>query len=228
MLYINIHTHNPSQDTDILEIQNLFHSQASLSEKYPKHLFSIGIHPWHTNKTILERDILILKKYAYLKNIIAIGECGLDKLKGSELPEQIEIFEAQAVLAEELQKPLIIHCVKAYQELVVIHKKIKPTVPWIIHDFNKNEQLAGQLIKSGFILSFGKSLNDNKPNMFKIFSELPDESYFLETDEESGTKLKLLYELCAKIKNISLDKFAIIIKNNFENCFKIRTDDWNK
>jgi TatD DNase family protein len=228
MLYINIHTHNPSQDTDILEIQNLFHSQISLSEKNPKHLYSIGIHPWHTNEIILEREIPTLKKYAQLGNIIAIGECGVDKLKGSEVSKQIEIFKAQALLAEELQKPLIVHCVKAYHELLSIHQKIKPSMPWIIHDFNKNGQLANQLIKSGFILSFGKSLNDSKLYISKIFSDLPNESYFLETDEESGNKLKLLYEYSAKIKNISLDELSIIIKHNFERCFKINTDDWNK
>jgi TatD DNase family protein len=227
MLYINIHTHNPSEDSDLLEIRNLFHSQINILEKNPNHLFSIGIHPWYTSEVNLEKDISIIKKSAVSKNIIAIGECGIDKLKGAELSRQIEIFVAQVQLAEELHKPLIIHCVKAYHELVAIHQKIKPSVPWIIHDFNKNDQLAHQLIKMGIILSFGKSLNDKKPSILKLFSELPDESFFLETDEESGNKLKQLYDYSAKIKNISLGALAAIIKSNFERCFKILIDDWS-
>ena len=228
MFYINIHTHNPSGDPEIFEIQNLLHTQTDFIKKCPGHLFSLGVHPWHTKDIHLEKEIDKIKRYAYSKNVIAIGECGLDKLKGAVLEAQIDIFKAHALIAEELKKPLIIHCVRAYQEIISIHQKINPIVPWIIHDFNKNEKLADQLIKSGFILSFGKSLCDNKPYLLKLFSELPDDYYFFETDEETGVKLKLLYECAAKIKNISLEKLVEIIKHNFERCFKIKADDFIK
>ena len=227
MIYINIHTHKPSNSSNTLEIRNLFHTQISLPEKKPGNFFSIGIHPWHTKGIDLEKEISTLKKTARLENIIAIGECGIDKVEGAALDEQTIIFKAQALIAEELKKPMIIHCVKAYQEMISIRQVMNPSVPWIIHGFNKNEQTARQLIKAGFFLSFGTSLFGIS-NLSRLFTSLPNDTLFLETDEESGSKLKFLYEFAAKTKNISTGEFNEIIKYNFKQSFKINANDWIK
>ncbi len=226
MQYINIHTHNHIRNQEILEIQSLYHTQANSITKYPGCLFSIGIHPWHTKDINLGKEIDRIKKNANSKNVVAIGECGLDKLKGADIEVQIEIFKSHALIAEEQNKPLIIHCVHAYQEIISMHQQIGPAAPWIIHDFNKNETLANQLIKNGFILSFGKSLIDKKPSIFKIFAEIKESDFFLETDEKIGINLKQIYEQAANIMNLPLDRLSEIIKFNFEKCFKIKTDDW--
>lgn len=191
-----------------------------------KQLFSIGIHPWHTFDINIEKEIIVLKETANLKNVIAIGECGLDKLKGNSMEKQIEIFKAQAILANEVGKPLIIHCVKAFPEIIKLHKQINPVVPWIIHNFNKKEDIAKQLTDLGFILSFGQSLiNKNYPAV-KAFSLLPGKTFFLETDEADGGQIKQIYEHAAIIKNKTPEQLAGILKENFEMIFKIKTNEW--
>ena len=72
---------------------------------------------------------------------------------------QKEVFLAQANLAEETHKPLIIHCVKAWADLIACKKAVKPEMPWIIHGFRGNGELASQLVRLGFYLSFGDRFN---------------------------------------------------------------------
>ena len=91
--------------------------------------------------------------------VVAIGEAGLDTLAESPMDLQKEVFLAQANLAEETHKPLIIHCVKAWADLIACKKAVKPEMPWIIHGFRGNGELASQLVRLGFYLSFGDRFN---------------------------------------------------------------------
>lgn len=225
MLYINIHVHKACKLHQILEIQSLFHTQAGQINENPKQLFSIGIHPWHTFNINIEKEIRALKKTANCKNVIAIGECGLDKLKGNSLFEQTEIFKAQAIMANEIGKPLIIHCVKAFQEIVELHRQIKPVASWIIHNFTKNGNLALQLTELGFVLSFGLPIID-KDNAPDSFAAITNNAFFLETDEFEGQQIEKLYNKAAELKNMTVEQLSEIIKNNFERCFKVQTDEW--
>lgn len=111
--------------------------------------YSVGIHPWHADTG----DVAEVEHLAADPRVVAIGECGIDKLRGPGLEVQMPVFEAQARLAERLQKPLIIHCVRAYGEIMALHDRLHPTVPWIIHGFNRNAALARQLTDRGIYLS---------------------------------------------------------------------------
>lgn len=160
-----------------------------------------------------------ISKTAHKDNILAIGECGLDRFKGADLAIQKEIFQYHARLANNTNKPLIIHCVKAYPEILEIYKKLKPTNPWLIHGFNQNKQIAEELIKHGIYLSFGSSLLNNSSNASKIFSKIPKEYIFVETDE-SNIDIKEIYTKAAELRNISLVELSKIINSNYKRCFK--------
>jgi TatD DNase family protein len=121
-------------------------------------------------------------------------------------------------LAEKYQKPLVLHLVAAFDELIAIKKRLKISVPIIIHGFSKNEQVAKQLVDNGFYLSFGKYLLRN-PELESVFKSIPNDKFFLETDtiEES---LDEVYALAAKYKNTSKVELIEIVNSNFKNVFK--------
>ena len=122
-------------------------------------------------------------------------------------------------MANEFKKPVIIHCVGAFQEIIKIKKDLNITVPAIIHGFSKNETVAKDLVKNGFYISFGKYLFEN-PLLKNVFHKIPNDSFFLETDS-SHQKIEAIYNLAAAYKNISIDDVKKNIENNFKKVFKI-------
>ncbi|WAC41657.1 TatD family hydrolase [Pedobacter sp. SL55] len=176
---------------------------------------SIGIHPWYGKLQELDKNLKYLNVLARQENVKLIGECGLDKLKGEPMENQLQTLEAQISLAEELKKPLIIHCVKAFDELVALKKRLQPTVPMIIHGFNKKYEMAQQLINQGFYLSFGAAVL--KSDEVAMALEKTETPFFLETDE-ADVSITEIYNKVAEIKKISLDKLKDII---FANCKKL-------
>ena len=86
----------------------------------------------------------------YHPQVLAMGEAGLDKLADASLSLQREVFEYQARLAEETDKPLVIHLVKAVDELLKLKQKIRPVKPWIIHGFRGKAVLAEEYLHMVF------------------------------------------------------------------------------
>jgi len=221
MDYIDIHCHHCKNLPGIIQIQNLFHSEIEQAKLNPDKLFSIGLHPWHSHEAEINIFLSKIEEFAKLKNIVAIGECGLDKIRGADIKIQKEIFTNQIKFSEELQKPLIIHCVKAFEEIILLKKQIKPSVPWIIHGFKQNGENAKRLIEAGFYLSFGIHLTQDNPDLNLIFSNLPEGSFFFETDEVNGEQIQLIYEIAAKLRNTTVGEIAKKQLQNFCQCFKL-------
>lgn len=214
MKFINIHTHENSGNASVLEIVNQYPN--SFDENVP--YFSIGIHPWYINENSWEAELDIIEEKLQLENCLALGECGLDKRRETSIEFQIEVFEAQLLLAQKYNMPVIIHCVAAFQELIVLKQKLKITIPLVIHGFSKSGELAEQLVKQGFYLSFGKYLIKN-PELESVFSTIPNDRFFLETDTiEEG--IEQVYDLAAKYKNIDVVALQQIVTKNFNTVFK--------
>jgi TatD DNase family protein len=95
---------------------------------------------------------------------------------------------------------------------------MKITVPMIIHGFSKNSQIADQLIKEGFYLSFGKYLLRN-PELKTVFVQIPDDRFFLETDTIEET-IEQVYNVAAEYKNININELQEIISSNFGAIFR--------
>ena len=139
--------------------------------------------------------------------VVAIGEAGLDTLAESPMDLQKEVFLVQANLAEETHKPLIIHCVKAWADLIACKKAVKPEMPWIIHGFRGNGELASQLVRLGFYLSFGDRFNPSA-----LRAAWPD-FLFLETDDKS-IDIRGVYQNVAEALDIPEEKLRIQIAKN--------------
>ncbi|MCO6146587.1 TatD family hydrolase [Flavobacterium sp. NRK1] len=213
MLLYNLHTHKSSEDNNIFDIVNRYPY-----EDIDVPFFSTGIHPWHIDKDKLDEHFAIIEERLSLPNCLAIGECGLDKRIKKPIELQIEVFEKHLLLAKKYQKPVILHLVAAFQELIEIKNRIQPGVPIIVHGFSKNIQVAQQLLNNGFYLSFGKYLLRN-PELSEVFAQVPEDRFFMETDliEES---LDEVYEMAAKARNIEIELVKNIVSTNFKTVFK--------
>ena len=213
MFFFNIHTHQYTNQKEVLEIVNQY--PQGFDNSIP--IYSIGIHPWYIVEDRIESDLQIIENKLQEDNCFALGECGLDKRIGNSLALQQMVFEKQLALAEKHQKPVILHCVAAFQELIAIKKKLNISVPLIIHGFSKNIEVASQLVNSGFYLSFGKSLLLNK-ELELVFNSVPNDRLFLETDTVEQD-ISEVYQLAAKYKNIEVEEMKTIINTNFTTVF---------
>lgn len=216
MQFFNLHTHKFINQLEVLELVNQYPQE--FDGEIP--FYSIGIHPLFIDENRLEKDFQILEQKLAMSQCLALGECGLDKYSETSFDVQLSVLEKQLVLAEKYNKPVVIHCVAAFQELVQIKKRLKITVPMIIHGFSKKEQLAKQLIDAGFYISFGKSLLQN-PKLESIFKSIPNDRFFLETDTvEEG--IREVYTLAAKYKNIDIEDLQRLIEVNYKTVFDLR------
>ena len=212
---IDIHTHDQIP-ADILGIRNIFPREAEIPSQFPTHLFSLGIHPWYLhNQSGQEIDELL--KAIKASNIVAIGEIGLDRACGTSFSLQETYFKKQVEIAGMYNKPVIIHCVRAYPEIIKIKKDYSLEIPWIIHGFNGNQQIAEQLLIHHFYLSFGPSLLKRK-KIQDVFIHIPEERIFLETDD-SDIPIGEIYLKATKLRKINPVELKKCIFANFQKCF---------
>jgi len=216
--YFNIHSHQLVHGKDEIGIQNVFPEENNKFEL--GQYYSIGLHPWYIEIETLNESLEKINKAALKPEIIAIGETGLDKITETPLELQIEVFEKHIQISESAKKPLIIHCVKSFNELIQLKKKYKPKLPWIVHGFNSKLEIAEMLIRQNIFLSFGKALKYPLSNAALVLAQIPENDFFLETDDSEYT-IKEIYKAAAKIKKIDPDNLKSIILQNFKNCFGI-------
>ncbi|BFM44816.1 TatD family hydrolase [Flavobacterium sp. CFS9] len=213
MEFFNFHTHQFKSLTNVLELVNQYPQEFDASIPF----YSIGIHPWYIKEDQIDAELKIIEEKLQSNNCLAIGECGLDKRIEIPLEQQIIVFQKQLLLAEKYQKPVVIHCVAAFQEVIALKKKMKISIPMIVHGFSKNSQIAAQLIKEGFYISFGKYLLRN-PDLKAVFHAVPNDRFFLETDtiEES---IEQVYELASQYKGLTIKELQKIVSDNFNTVF---------
>ncbi|WP_164490145.1 TatD family hydrolase [Runella sp. SP2] len=149
----------------------------------PGRWVSVGIHPWYIDVETWETQLVELERWATQPEVKMIGECGLDRLIPLSLEIQLKVFEAQVQVAERVQKPVVIHCVRAFNELLQWHKRRRTQVPLIIHGFNNQPQIAQQLLQKGFYFSLGGALLRPDSNASTLVREIPLERLFLENDD---------------------------------------------
>ena len=214
MQYFNLHTHQFTNQPEVLELVNQYPQEFDASIPF----YSIGIHPLYIDENRLESDFKVVDEKLALPECLALGECGLDKRSETPFEVQQFVFEKQLVLAEKHQKPVVIHCVAAFQELIEIKKRLKISVPMLVHGFSKKVELAKQLMDNGFYVSFGKNLLRN-PELEPVFKSIPNDRFLLETDMvEEG--IQDVYALAAKYKEMELKELQKIVNKNYTAVFE--------
>lgn len=155
-------------------------------------LYSLGFHPWSTDES---PDVATWEKFGRLaaeQCVVAIGECGIDLLKGGPLFRQLLIMKKQIEISERLEKPLIIHDVKAHDIIIGLKRDLKPRQKWLVHGFRAKPAVGQMLAKAGINLSFGEKFNP------ETLHSVPEEMLFAETDESSLTIEEIIGHLSAE------------------------------
>lgn len=212
-LFYDIHSHREEDAKEIWKLRSFSISKDFIDFIYKLNKpFSIGCHPWFLQKNDYETHLQILEEIAQNDKVWAIGETGLDKSICVDFLLQLEVFKKHILISEQAKKPLIIHCVKAYSEILMLHKRLRPTQNWLVHGFRANKQIASQLQEKGIYLSFGEALLKS-PQLQETFSQIQTEYFLLETDE-SSISIEKIYEKAAQIRKISIEELQKQIKKN--------------
>ena len=176
----DFHTHNllAPPGTAIVNLPEEWTLRPDLLRPQPGALYSAGIHPWWTvDAERTRRMVDALPRLLEHPQVVRVGECGFDKLCGAPLQTQIEVFEAQATMAEAFGLPMTLHIVRAFDVLLRLKKQLRPTVRWTVHGFRGGPALAQQLLEAGLDLSFGLRFNA------AAYDLTPAERRWRETDE---------------------------------------------
>jgi TatD DNase family protein len=212
MRFINIHSH-PLQQNDQLVISNLHHKFETAAAG---NWYSAGLHPWYITAQNWQQQFAALTAVSTQNNILAIGECGLDKICSTPFTLQQTVFTAQIQLANTVKKPLIIHCVKAYDEIQQLLQQQQNKVPVIFHGFTKSKELAQQLTGKGYYLSFGTALEHLR--MHTVAAAVPAEQLFLETDD-AAVSIQTIYNFAAAALQIDVNTLSLQLQKNAARVF---------
>ena len=209
----DLHTHRKNVGTDIFVLTNIgLPSDINFSSLG---LCSVGIHPW-CEPSKWQYGLMQLERVVQYPSVKAIGECGLDKLRGAApLADQMDLFYSQIKIANGNEKPMIIHNVGGNQELLSLHKRSRSQVPWILHGFRGNIFEMRMFLRRGFFFSYGIRFNED------ALLETPDDRLLLESDEFSTLELENLYKQVAIIRKIELDELVEVIKKNMSRLFGV-------
>lgn len=215
-LFLDVHTHYPPavDAPDVLAIQN---RHSGFAQAVASAQVSAGLHPWYLREETLSGDFAELRAYAAHPEVLAIGECGLDKITTTAWDTQCRAFEWHIALAEALRKPLVIHCVKAFQECLAFLKQT--TVPVIFHGVNNRLPVIRPVIDAGYFLSFGKALLHPNAAILEAFRAVPLGQLFLETDD-TGADIREIYKTASGLRNIPEKEIALQLELNFGKVFK--------
>lgn len=216
--YIDIHSHQINALDDRVEVLNVYPDK--LVNFQDDGLYSLGVHPWFIPEKGVGKLLDIVSDLSKKEEIVAIGECGLDKLSNTPFDVQEFVFQKHIEIAEKVQKPLIIHCVRSFNELVQFKITSGSAVDWIVHGFNSNLQVADMLLRHELYLSFGKALLNPESNASKVIPQIEDELYLLETDD-SNTGIDDVYRAASERVHMDLDILKLSMQTNFINCFKL-------
>lgn len=172
----------------------------------PEHFYSVGLHPWHISND-WRTQMAKLLVMALHTHVLMIGETGLDKKNSpASMETQLEVFREHIRLSELIRKPLIIHCVKAFDELLAIRKETKATLPWIVHGFRGGVEQWQQLSRAGLHVSLGKHYDT------ELIKHLPLHQLLLESDDT--TELDTVYDRASHDTGISIPELRAHVGDN--------------
>ncbi len=210
-----MHTHKPVNSDDIQSVPSLFLQDVdSDNPEFPR--FSAAIHPWHASQFTPEKVSEMLENLAMLPGLIAVGETGLDKACSTDYQHQKLIFGVHLDFAEKHYKPLIIHAVRSWNDLIISLKRTK--IPVILHGYTGGKELTKQLINLGFYFSVGEPVLRITPRFRESLQLIPLTSLFLETDDSGGDIRKIYHEI-SQLRGLTPDELKSLIFQNFKTLF---------
>ena len=189
-MILDIHTHNAQTHAQTVE--------------------TVGIHPWHAEIG----DLAEVKRLA--PSVNAIGEIGLDY--ACEVPREVQmvVFRAQLSIAEQLEKPIVLHCVRAFEDTMKILGEYRLKAA-IFHGFIGSTEQVQRAVNQGYYISFGER-TFRSPKSIEALRHTPLSHLFVETDE-SATPIEEIYAKIAELRDIEVDELLKATEENFKRIF---------
>ncbi len=201
---------------------------SEIRKDYPNIKIGIGLHPWYINPNynleLLEKDLTgLIEKY----QPDFIGECGLDKLK-PHYKLQKSITELHCKLAQRYALPIVLHCVRSYNELLQILTKY-PVNKGLLHAYNANNDTAKQLAKKNIYLGIGSILMNENSQIYKSIVNTPLQQLVIESDapymaldkisNSSSEDCRIYFNQLCNLKKISSTDAVELINRNWTNLY---------
>ena len=216
--FINIHSHRKPLSADEWVLRNAFHVLDEHQISKLNYAVSVGLHPWNIDSGF-EQNIAHIASLLHLNNVLALGEIGLDRAIDTDFELQKHIFEIQLKLAEQYKKPVIVHAVRTYSDMIPYLKKSK--IPFILHQYRGNEIQTRQLMSlENVFFSFGKDLIHNE-KVKEIFQSIPLSRIFLETDV-SAIKIEEVYKQATILSGQDSAILKECLYESFSKIFSIK------
>ncbi len=218
---IDFHTHQQKEKSS--EETLLVYCHANFREELPPSsaydYFFVGLHPWFLpeGQESKKRAFSFLKKHLQHPQCLGLGECGLDRLKGADFAIQWELLKEQLDFAHENKvSHVVLHCVRAYPEMIKTLKESKYCGTILFHDYGANADITSQLLKLNQVkFSLGRALERStfKENSLPL---LPKERVLLETDDEL-LAISTRYQQLADAWNMPVNEVEDYLSKTFQN-----------
>lgn len=183
--YIDIHTHNPRPGVISPTMR--------------------GVHPWDATASFELPDF---------SDADIIGETGLDGACGVDMEAQRRLFNLHLTEAERLQKPVVLHVVKSFEEVMNILARYK-IESVVFHGFIGSTEQAMRAVNMGYYLSFGeRSLRS--PKSCRALEQIPIDRLFCETDDNPDICISEIYKNVANLRNIEIEELARQLVENYK------------
>ncbi len=192
-MVVDIHTHNAQRNAQTID--------------------TVGVHPWYADGG----DISAIERSAAA--VDAIGEIGLDFACDVLRDVQIEIFRAQLAIAERLEKPVVLHCVRAFEEVMRVLRDYHLSAV-IFHGFIGSTAQAQRAVVQGYYLSFGER-TFRSPKTIEAMRQMPLSRLFVESDE-STSPIEEIYARIAELRGINTEALVEVTRANYERIFVSR------
>ena len=170
--------------------------------------YSVGFHPWDNVESLTDSDFDLLRQCAGHPQVLAVGETGIDRLRGGSIALQQDVFIRHLRLAHELGKPVVVHNVKATQDILAArHRDGLDDVTLVIHGMRGNANVARSLLDAGCYLSYGPRFN---PEALQI---TPMDRLLIETDD-SDIPIASVASLVAQTLHLTVDEITSTATSN--------------
>ncbi|HBK98287.1 MAG TPA: deoxyribonuclease [Microcoleaceae bacterium UBA10368] len=193
----------------------------AIANQFPEVSFAVGLHPLDAGKWTDETGSQIRELASSDSRVVAIGETGLDFYKADDREHQFKVFEAQLAIAQQLDKPVIIHCRNAAAPMAEMLRDFWQTrgpVPGVMHCWGGTPEETQWFLDLGFYISFSGTVTFKKAlqiqesacmvNSDRLLVET--DSPFLAPVPQRGKRNEPAYvyhvaEQVAKLRGVSLE-----------------------
>ena len=170
--------------------------------------YSVGFHPWDNVENLTDSDFDLLRQCAGHPQVFAVGETGIDRLRGGSIALQQDVFIRHLRLAHELSKPVVVHNVKATQDILAArHRAGLDDVTLVIHGMRGNANVSRSLLDAGCYLSYGSRFNA------EALQITPMDRLLIETDD-SDIPIASVASLVAQTLHLTVDEITSTATSN--------------